>query len=125
MTNKKQVVGAWALIVHQNRLLLVLNNWVDRAYGACWGAPGGAQERGESLEETVIREVHEETGLFIAIQELCFLIEYESFVAPYFSARIVGSDTLRIGDEITEVKFVPIEDLPQFAPGRLIARHPI
>lgn len=38
--------------------------------GDNWGFPGGNMARGESLEETAIREALEETGLQIRIREL-------------------------------------------------------
>ena len=35
-----------------------------------WGIPGGMLDYGESAEEAAIREVHEETGVDVAIIEI-------------------------------------------------------
>jgi 8-oxo-dGTP pyrophosphatase MutT (NUDIX family) len=53
-------LGAAAVILDgQARVLLV-----KHTYGRLnWELPGGAAERGESIVETVLREVREETGL--------------------------------------------------------------
>ena len=59
-----------ALILHQDRLLLV-NAWpqADSPGGQSdlWCAPGGGVEANTSLPENLIREVHEETGLSVAV----------------------------------------------------------
>ncbi len=54
-----------ALILHQDRLLLV--NAYPGGVSDLWGAPGGGVEPGASLPENLAREVHEETGLAIAV----------------------------------------------------------
>jgi ADP-ribose pyrophosphatase YjhB (NUDIX family) len=102
-----------------------MNKWTGREYGPCWGAPGGRQEPGESLADTAVREVREETGLAVAVDRLAYLIEYEEFVAAYFLTRRTGDEPIVVGDEIAEVRFVPLDELPHFAPGALVARHPI
>ncbi|MEM9394318.1 MAG: NUDIX hydrolase [Pseudomonadota bacterium] len=63
-----------ALILHQNRLLLV-NAW-GGGVTDLWTAPGGGVERGASLPENLAREVHEETGLEIDVGAPCLVNEF-------------------------------------------------
>lgn len=54
-----------ALILLQDRILLV--NAYPGGVSDLWCAPGGGVEPGASLPDNLIREVHEETGLTIAV----------------------------------------------------------
>ena len=67
-------IAARALILHQERLLLV-NAYPDARLGL-WCAPGGGVEAGQSLPETLIREVHEETGLAITVGRPALINEF-------------------------------------------------
>ena len=63
-----------ALILHEDRLLLV-NAW-GGGRSDLWCAPGGGVERGSSLPDNLIREVHEETGLTVAVGAPCLVNEF-------------------------------------------------
>lgn len=63
-----------ALILHENRLLLVNAYPGDKS--DLWCAPGGGVERGTSLHENLRREVAEETGLMIGIGPLALVNEF-------------------------------------------------
>ena len=54
-----------ALILSEDRLLLV--NAYAGTRSDLWCAPGGGCEVGQSLPDNLIREVHEETGLHVAV----------------------------------------------------------
>jgi len=58
---ESRVAGRAILLTPQGRMLLVKMYlpWL----GDIWMVPGGGQEPGESIEETAVREIHEETGL--------------------------------------------------------------
>lgn len=83
-----------ALILHQERLLLV------NAYGGgvsdLWCAPGGGVELGSSLPDNLTREVHEETGLTVAVGAPVLINEFhapeQAFhqVDLYFRCEIVA-----------------------------------
>jgi len=61
-------VGAGALIVHDGELLLVQRTTAPFQY--CWNLPAGYAEADESPVQTVVREVHEETGLQVKVEGL-------------------------------------------------------
>jgi 8-oxo-dGTP diphosphatase len=67
-------IAVRALILQDDRLLLV-NAWA-RAKSDLWCAPGGGVQPGTSLPANLIREVHEETGLTIAVDIPALINEF-------------------------------------------------
>ncbi len=65
-----------AIILQENRLLLV--NAFPDGESDLWCAPGGGAEMGSSLPDNLIREVHEETGLTVAVGAPCLINEFHN-----------------------------------------------
>ncbi|WP_422033117.1 NUDIX domain-containing protein [Roseovarius sp.] len=65
-----------AVIVEDGRLLLV--NAYPSEESALWCAPGGGVETHSSLEDNLVREVYEETGLTISVGDPCLVNEFHS-----------------------------------------------
>ena len=83
-----------AVIIEAGRLLLV-NAFADTA-STLWCAPGGGVEAHASLPGNLIREVHEETGLTIAVGAPCLVNEFHApergfhQVEVFFRCRIAS-----------------------------------
>ena len=103
-----------------------------------WGLPKGHVERGETLAETAIREVREETGIDAAIERVLGDIRYEFTKRPgtddavrirkrvrYYLMRRTGGRLADRDDELDTVRWVPLADastMLTFANERRIAR---
>ena len=74
MATKSPRLAARALILQDNRLLLV--NAYAGGRSDLWCAPGGGVESGTSLHENLIREVHEETGLTVSVGAPALINEF-------------------------------------------------
>lgn len=85
-----------AVIVEAGRLLLV-NAFADAA-STLWCAPGGGVEPHASLPDNLRREVHEETGLVIAVGAPCLVNEFHApergfhQVEVFFRCRVVSGE---------------------------------
>jgi len=68
-------IRAAALLVDGSRVLLVCHR---DASGRTWWVPpgGGLNDRDESVFDTVVREVYEETGLTITVGRIAYLREF-------------------------------------------------
>ena len=65
--------AARAIIVRNEELLVVR---IKSDEGEFLVLPGGGQNHGETLRSTVVREVHEELGLNVIVEELAYVREY-------------------------------------------------
>jgi len=100
-----------AVVVADGHLLLVRRG-TDPGRGR-WSVPGGRVERGESLEQAVVREVREETGVEVACGPLLGWVERigtaHHFVILDFAATAVGTSVPRAGDDAAEAAWVRLE----------------
>ena len=105
----KMVVAVFVFIQQDEKILLVRQNY-GRRY---WSLPGGVVESGETLEQAVIREVHEETGLKIIIKRIIGLYSKpeENALAITFEGGIIAGE-LKPDNEISECRFYSDDRLP-------------
>jgi mutator protein MutT len=64
----RPIVGVGAVVIRDGQVLLVQR--AQEPLSGKWTLPGGAVELGETLEEAVVRELREETGLEVRVLEL-------------------------------------------------------
>ena len=77
-----------------------------------WGLPTGYAEKQETLEQTVIREVKEETGLAVTVGKLVRLKSgFRHRLEVAYLASLVGGTLQVDGKEISEAKWFSIDDL--------------
>lgn len=71
--NKIRVRACGICFIHGS---IVMVDHAGITDGSFWSPPGGGVEFGDSIEETLIREFREETGLIIQPQSFLFGCEY-------------------------------------------------
>ena len=84
-----------ALILHQDRLLLV--NAYSGGRSDLWCAPGGGVNAGSSLPDNLIREVHEETGLTIAVGPPALVNEFHDPATGFHQVEVFFRSTILAG----------------------------
>jgi ADP-ribose pyrophosphatase YjhB (NUDIX family) len=114
------VPGASAIVVDdQGRILMH-----RRSDNSRWALPGGVMDIGESIGDTVVREVREETGLEVVPEYIVGVYSDPGHVFAYsdgevrqqfsicFACHLVGGE-IQVSDESTEVAFFAPADLDQ------------
>ncbi len=110
---------ATGLAVRDGRVLLVASRYPNHPQ-PIWNLPGGRQQPGELLAETVERETLEETGLCVEVGELAYISESyadsEQFLNATFTVRLRSArhdarPSDRVDDHVVAVQWVAIEEL--------------
>ena len=103
----------------QNKILLIKRNTVP--FVGYWALPGGRMDPGENVEQTIVRECKEETGLDVTViykvgeyieRGIKDEVEYEYF-PTCFVAKVVGGKIKRQESEIQDIELFNIEALPK------------
>ncbi len=123
------IVGASAFIRVDDRVLLH-----RRGDNGMWGVPGGAMELGERIDQTLVREVREETGLEVEPIRLIGVYSDPQWTATYpqgdvvqvfvahFECRTIGGMLRADGVETIDLRWFPLGDLPADLPERMRVR---
>lgn len=116
----RPIVGVGAIIIQNGKILLEKRK-NDPGRGK-WSIPGGLVELGESLEQTVIREVQEETGLVVDAPELIDVINQTTldeigkvkyhFVIVDYHVKLKGG-TARAASDAAELEWVLLDEVEQ------------
>lgn len=95
MARMKPRLAVRALILHQDRLLLV--NAYPGGISDLWCAPGGGVEAGSSIPDNLMREVHEETGLTIQVGAPALVNEFHDPKSGFHQIELFFRATLTGG----------------------------
>jgi len=106
-------VGAAAVVLDsRGRVLLVRHT-----YGPLnWELPGGASEPGESVLDTALRELHEETGLRATVDRLTGVYYERETDAHHFvfgCTAVRAADPVPASPEISECAYWAVAELPR------------
>lgn len=105
----KFTVSAAVVVTNGEGHVLLLNHILRPDSG--WGIPGGFVDRGEQPEETLRREVREETGLELSDVRQYRVRTLGRHIEVIFTARGIGEPRV-LSPEITEAKWFDLEGMP-------------
>jgi len=118
MEYKNPKLTADGAILKDGKILLIKRK--NNPYKDKWALPGGFVEYGERVENTVVREVLEETGLKAAVKEIIGVYSDpnrdprgHTITIVYLLDFIKGE--LKSGDDAADAKFFNLDDLPDLA----------
>lgn len=112
------VVGSSAVVADGDGRILLQR----RSDSGNWALPGGAMDIGETLAESAIREVREETGFDVRIERIVGIYSDPGHVFAYDNGEIrqefsiclactITGGSLSVSSESTDVRFFTPEDI--------------
>ncbi|MDI9623385.1 MAG: NUDIX domain-containing protein [Methanothermobacter sp.] len=106
-----------ALILEDDRILLLKRSASSRTNPGLWELPGGKLLDGETLDEALKREVYEETGLIVSpikvIGAFQQVFPFKVSVNIIFRVK-VEDGILSLSDEHEAYKFIKIGEIRNF-----------
>ncbi len=113
---KRKITDVAAGLVFRDGKLLITLRYDDAHLGGLWEFPGGKVERDETFEVCLLRELREELGIEVEIQEL---IETDTHAYPgktvrlkFFRCRWVANEPRKLG--CADFRWVTASELKQY-----------
>jgi len=106
------------VILKDDAVLLIKRK--NEPFKGRWALPGGFVEYGERVEDSVIREIFEETGLRTRVNKLVGVYSNPGrdprghVVSIVFLLDVVDGD-LKGGDDASEARFFKLDSLPKLS----------
>ncbi|KKB33118.1 HAD-IIA family hydrolase [Heyndrickxia sporothermodurans] len=121
--------GVAGIIFDKKQRVLLMK----RADNGLWGIPSGHVEPGETVEEAIIREIREETGLRVKVNRLIGVYSdpvsqvfsypngnVSHFITTCFECEVIGGTLNRKSEETLDADYFDFNHLPE----NLLNMHP-
>jgi 8-oxo-dGTP diphosphatase len=110
------IIDVVAAIIRRGAQILITRRFDHVHLPGLWEFPGGKVEAGESLTGALEREIGEELGLRIHVQDEFLTVDHDyptkSVRLHFFNCSIVDGEPRPI--EVADIRWVDPEDLGQF-----------
>jgi mutator protein MutT len=118
---KQPIVGVGALLICDGKILLEKRK--NEPGKGKWSIPGGLVELGEDVEQTVVREVKEETGLEVEKPSVIDIVDnitrdsngdirYHFVIVDYF-VKLKGG-LLKAQSDAEELRWVALDEVEKY-----------
>ena len=119
----KLFIATKAFIKHQNKILIIKesNKYQDGTNAGKFDVPGGRIQPGQKFDESLIREIKEETGLEVTIGQPFFVNEWRPMVkgeqwqvvSIYFACES-ETDQITLIEELDEYLWIAPADFQKY-----------
>ena len=113
-------MGVGGVVLIEGRVVLIRRG--QEPLRGRWVIPGGTVELGETLQEALVREMQEETGILVQPREVVLVfdriqregpsVEYHYVIIDYACDYVSGA--LRAGSDADEVALVAPDELGRY-----------
>jgi len=105
-----------AAIIRRDKKILITRRQDHVHLAGLWEFPGGKVEDGESLRSALQREIREELGVDVGVEDEFFTVEHEyptkSVRLHFFNCTILQGEPQRL--DVADLQWVDIAALPNF-----------
>lgn len=110
------------ILIEDGKILIVKQEVSEQRH---WSLPGGALEYGETIEQCLVREMKEETGLDVKVKELLYITDRFRHMnnhivhMTFLVDRVGGKSQLENWKhkdikEIRDVRMIPVDELTKY-----------
>jgi 8-oxo-dGTP diphosphatase len=121
---ERPIVGVGGVVIENDRAVLIRRG--GEPLQGQWSIPGGTLELGESLEQGVVRELREETGLEVRVVDFLEVFDrifidpdskngsprFHFVIVDYVCERVAGE--LRAGGDAADVALAAEDELERY-----------
>jgi len=122
----KFAVAAHGIIRDGRKILTLKRSETDDYMPSKWDFPGGVLDPGETLEDGIKREVHEETGLTVTVSRVAYAyadldeLPNDEYVILVYECFRAGGEIKLDPKEHDDSKWVTVEELEALNPMHFI-----
>ena len=102
------VIPVAAAVVRQRDRFLLTQRMPDKQFANQWEFPGGKLEDGETPQQALERELHEELGVRTRAGNVLYVSRNGQYMVLFYEAELLD-DQIRL-IEVQDVRFVTLEE---------------